>query len=107
MAFLDEEGLQYYTGKIQSEIGKKQNSVFSDGSPDIRIKEVTVSEYNSLSNEEKQLPILYLVYGDSSLIANTQETQNSIAGIATLEETSEQVAILDHLESSFALTYAK
>lgn len=104
--FLDEEGLRYYTGKIQSEIDKKQDSVFSDGSLDIRIKETTVSEYNSLSDEEKQLPILYLVYDNSSLITNMQVAQNN-TGIATMEELLEPVAISEHVESSFTLMYSR
>lgn len=107
MAFLDEEGLQYYTSKIQSEINAKEDSKFSDGSPNIRVKEVDTSEYNALSEEEKNLPILYLVHGDPASILNDQLIQETNAGISTLEELLEPVSISEHPQSSFTFSYIK
>lgn len=98
MGFLNEEGLQYYNEKVQTELAKKQNADFPDGSIVIPVKEIGSAEYNALSEEEKNLPILYIVRdGDASL--------TTIAEPATLEDAIEVETIPAFLGSSFAFSY--
>lgn len=105
MAFLDEAGLQHYTNKIQSELNKKQNTTFPDGSPDIRIKEIGLEDYNALSEEKKNLPILYIIdVGDSE---NDATASIVTSGIATLEDAIIVEHSPDSFQSSFAITYTK
>lgn len=124
MPFLDLEGLTRYDQKNKQILASKQDATFSDGSPSIRVREMTSEEYAALSEQEKMAPIVFLLKdsvtsGIVQIPSSGQQATNSHSsfdvfydpvndeGIATLEESIEPPHIDSSSHpSSFYVSYA-